>query len=195
MAITPYLRLKTEHRQRILLRNIGMVRYECAVVPDQFIESDGLEVVDVRSSIEHSGASGDERPVVIPDVVVDVTVDHVAAPRLRIGKHRIVAERQYPPVDLDFLESLDACEIVGRLDSAHPRVVVVADNQVFATVERLQDRLDLRRPEEEVAEDVDGIVRLHLGVPFREQHLVHLFDRPERAVAKTDDVEMPEMLV
>ena len=95
-----------------------------------------------------------------------------------------MAERQNPSVDLHFLESLYACEIVGRRHPLHPCVVVVSDYEVLAPVERLQDRLDLRRPEEQVAKYVDGVVRLDLCVPFGKQRLVHLLDRPERTAAE-----------
>jgi len=72
---------------------------------------------------------------------------------------------------------------------------VVAEDKVLAPVETLQDWLDVGGPEEQIAENVDRVVRLHLGVPLGDHRLVHLVYRGKRPMAQPDDVEMPEMLV
>ena len=45
---------------------------ERTVVLDHLVERDGGEVVDVHAGVEHPRTAGDQRPVVVPDVVVDI---------------------------------------------------------------------------------------------------------------------------
>ena len=127
--------------------------------------------------------------------VVDVPVDHEPAPRLRIAEHRVVAERQDTPVDFNFLQRLDALEIIPEPHALRPGMVVVSQDQMLSPGEGLQDRFGGCAPEEQVAEDMDLVSGFDLRVPPFEQNRVHLLQRTERPLAEPDDVEVPEMLV
>ena len=71
--------------------------------------------------------------------VVDVPVDHEPAPRLRIAEHRVVAERQDTPVDFNFLQRLDALEIIPEPHALRPGMVVVSQDQMLSPGEGLQE--------------------------------------------------------
>ena len=72
---------------------------------------------------------------------------------------------------------------------------MVAKHQVLVPFQALQDRLDGRRPEEEIAKDIHRIVVPHLRVPPLHHRLVHLLDGLERTSAEPDDVEVPKVLI
>ena len=53
---------------------------ENPVVFNKLVESHRREAVHVDASVEHPGASLDKRPVIVTDVVMDMSVDHIPAP-------------------------------------------------------------------------------------------------------------------
>ena len=91
-----------------------MAALEGLVVGKKLVKCDRLEVIHVHTGIEHAGPAHDQRPVVVARVIVDMAVDHVAAPRLRITEHRIVAHRDEPSVYRHLFQRLDAFEVVGK---------------------------------------------------------------------------------
>ncbi len=90
------------------------------IVRNKLFEGNGLKSVHVNARIKHTGTSHDQRPVVVTRIVVDVSVDHVGSTRLWIGQHRIVAKRRRLTVYVNFLDSLDALEVVPQSDFARP---------------------------------------------------------------------------
>ena len=126
---------------------------------------------------------------------MDVSVHHIPPTRLRIAEHRVVAERHDASVDNDFLDRLDALEIVSDLDAPHPRMVVVANDKMLASMQDLEDRFDRCCAEEKVADDVHLVAFTDLRVPAREQLRVHFLRCGERTLAQPNDIEVSKMLV
>lgn len=144
------LRFGAEKRKRVGLGVGLMLLDELVIVRNKLVKGDGHEVIDVYAGVEKPRTADDKRPVVVADVVVDVSVDHPAAPCLWIAEHRIMAKGHNTTVGIDFLQRLNALEVIVKLNAVRPRVIVVAQNQVLASVQRLENRLDSCRTEEKV---------------------------------------------
>ena len=74
--------------------------------------------------------------------------------------------------------------------------VVVAEDEIDFAVQAVKKPCPFcRTSQTEVAEMEHGVIHSDHLVPIGDYRLVHLFDIPERAVAKPDDVRMVEMRV
>lgn len=166
---------------------------EASVVLDEFVKSDGTESVDIHARVEDPIPRGEKRPEVVVRVVVDVAVDHVGAGGMRPFGHRIMAQRGAARTDRSLIEGIDSLEETREVDLSGPGRVVVSENQSLPALERFENRFRVLAPEEQIAEDENGVVRGYAVVPVRDESPVHFLDRRERPVAETDDVRVPEM--
>ena len=74
--------------------------------------------------------------------------------------------------------------------------VVVAEDEIYPAVQPVKKPCPLSRTSQtEVAEMEDCVILADHFVPIGDYSFVHLFDIPERAVAKPDNVRMVEMRV
>lgn len=102
----------------------------------------------------------------------------------------IVTQDNFAPVILNL-------KVLGNFDELLRKspviaTVVVPFNQELLTVQLLQNRnCKIEIAPEHIAKNIDDVSRLHDAIPTLDERLIHLLNRPERAVIEGDDVAMP----
>ena len=167
------------------------------VVLQKLLESHGRVAVNLHPSVEHMFTHLQERPVVHVAVVVDVPVNHPGLPLAAPAQHRVVAHHQMPSAYGDVKVIRDLDEMPVHQVTLHPGRVVVADDKVLSPLEPAKDVAHsvVRCAEEEVPEEIDGVIASDSAVPVGHERLVHFLDRSKRTIAEADDVGMAEMRV